>query len=357
MFSNSSLPTLTNVIISGNFAYEGGGVYSGTSSSPVLTSVTISGNHAAGTIEGGGGMYINSSSPALTNVTISGNTASTNGGGIYNSSPLKLTNVTISGNVAGNYGGGIYNTNSNYPAIRNSIIWGNTAATGSTIYNAIGQPDIWHSIIEGSGGSGSGWVNAMGSDDGNNLDINPQFAAPAAGDYHLTVNSPAINAGNNNNYPVTTGGGWNGDSPVYSAYNAISLASLKEQVRLALAKDSGGADRFRGTAIDMGAFEEPGGISSGIPAITLTIDDAGQGAFSQGTFTINKTGNQSQTVNLESGEGYSSPVWYVDGVQAGTGTSVTVNAADYAVGGHSLSLVVQKGGVPWSKSITFTVEN
>jgi hypothetical protein len=45
----------------------------------------------------------------------------------------------------------------------------------------------------------------------------------------------------------------------------------------------------------------------------------------------------------------------VDGELKGTGTAITVNAADYGVGGHYLTLLISKGGVSWSKEITFTV--
>jgi hypothetical protein len=94
-------------------------------------------------------------------------------------------------------------------------------------------------------------------------------------------------------------------------------------------------------------------------AITLTITDVGDGSFSQASFTINKSGtpnSDSQTVTI-TGTGYTNIRWFVDGVQKGTENSVTVNAANYMTGGHSLSLLVDKGGASWSKSIDFTVEN
>jgi fibronectin type 3 domain-containing protein len=91
--------------------------------------------------------------------------------------------------------------------------------------------------------------------------------------------------------------------------------------------------------------------------ITVTID-RGQGAFSQGDFTVSKTGSQTQDIAV-TGTGYSSPRWFVDGVQRGTGNSITVRAADYAAGVHSLSLLVEMEisgvNVPWSKEIDFTV--
>jgi uncharacterized repeat protein (TIGR02543 family) len=88
--------------------------------------------------------------------------------------------------------------------------------------------------------------------------------------------------------------------------------------------------------------------------ITLN-PDAGDGAFSQSTFTISKGGGTgSQTVNI-TGQGYTNPRWEVDGELKGTGNSITINAADYSVGGHILTLIISKGGVSWSKEIGFTV--
>jgi uncharacterized repeat protein (TIGR02543 family) len=89
--------------------------------------------------------------------------------------------------------------------------------------------------------------------------------------------------------------------------------------------------------------------------ITLNLD-AGDGAFSQNTFTINKNGGtSSQTLSITGG--YTNPRWFVDGEPRGTETSIEIQAADYSLGGHTLSLFINKSGVSWSKEITFTVEN
>jgi uncharacterized repeat protein (TIGR02543 family) len=92
--------------------------------------------------------------------------------------------------------------------------------------------------------------------------------------------------------------------------------------------------------------------------ITLDLDD-GEGAFSEQRFTISINGTsgtpQSQTITI-TGD-YINPRWYVDNVLKGTANSITINAADYNVGGHSLSLLINKGGVSLSKDIPFTVIN
>ena len=251
-YSNSS-PTLTNVTFSGNTANNGGGMLNQDGSSPTLTNVTFSGNTAT---ESGGGMvnYIDSR-PTLTNVTFSGNTANLYGGGMLNqdgSSPT-LTNVTFSGNTAvnkngggmGNYfnssptltnvtfsgntaptGGGMRNLNSN-PTLRNVIIWGNMAPNNPGMFNEGSTPTITHSNVQGCGGS-SAWQTACGTNGGGNIDANPLFVDPGAGNLRLQAGSPAINRGNNAFVPsgVTT--------------------------------DLAGQPRIVGGTVDMGAYEYQG---------------------------------------------------------------------------------------------------
>ncbi|GHT78349.1 hypothetical protein FACS189464_1650 [Bacteroidia bacterium] len=242
--TNSS-PSLTNVTVSGNSAATiGGGMYNYINSSPSLTNVTVSGNSAAGS--GGGIENYGNSSPALINVIISGNSAGTSGGGMYNydnSSPA-LTNVTISGNSADTNGGGMYNSDNSSPALTNSIIWGNVTINGSdrNVYNLNGS--YAYSLVEGSGGSGSGsWQSSFGTDNGNNLDGDPRFenwidpaqggwTSNTDGDYRLQSASPAINAG---------------DSALYKT--ARNIADFTAE------KDLGGNPRLVSTNIDMGAYE------------------------------------------------------------------------------------------------------
>jgi uncharacterized repeat protein (TIGR02543 family) len=90
--------------------------------------------------------------------------------------------------------------------------------------------------------------------------------------------------------------------------------------------------------------------------ITLYLD-AGEGAFSQSSFTVYKSGGTAgQTVTL-SGTGYTNPRWYVDANLAQSGNSISINAADYTAGGHFLTLKVNRNDAPWSKEIAFTVTN
>ena len=203
---DSSSPVLTNVIFTGNSAgTRGGGMSNIHNSSPILTNTTFTGN-SAGTR--GGGMYNeNTSSPTLTNVTFTGNSADAEGGGMYNLNNFgTLTNVTFTGNSAGTEGGGMYNVISN-STLANVIIWdnqanGSTVSASASIFNSGLTPSITYSLIANSGGSGD-WNTAIGTDGGNNLDVDPKFveavnpadAPTTVGDLQLKTTSPAINTG------------------------------------------------------------------------------------------------------------------------------------------------------------------
>ena len=174
LYCYQSSPNLVNVTITGHATGFGGGIYCYMDSSPNLHSVTIS-NNAAGH---GGGIYCDQgSSPSLEYVILSDN-GSTKGGGIYcyESCYPSLDNVTISGNFASQYGGGIYCEFSNANLI-NSILWNNSP---QEIY---GSASATYSDIEG------GWAGE------GNIDSDPLFADPANGNYHLTEDSPCIDAG------------------------------------------------------------------------------------------------------------------------------------------------------------------
>ncbi|MCC5943028.1 MAG: T9SS type A sorting domain-containing protein [Balneolaceae bacterium] len=256
----SSSPTLTNVIFSGNSAdSQGGGMYNDFNSSPTLINVTFSGNTSS---SGGGIANIQGSSPTLANVTFLGNLAEFDGGGMinFNQSDPILINVSFSGNLANNEGGGIYNlststptlinvtisgneatigggmsNSASSPTLANVIIWGNS---GESIFNSSASiPEISHSLIEGSGGSGGDWVTSIGTDGGNNIDADPAFADPDDGDYTLQSTSPAINAGDPNTDLSLFPGGL--DNPIDLAGNPRVFDGLIQ-------------------IIDMGAYEFQG---------------------------------------------------------------------------------------------------
>jgi len=88
------------------------------------------------------------------------------------------------------------------------------------------------------------------------------------------------------------------------------------------------------------------------------IEDETVGGFAA-NITVSKTG-ATKTHQLQAAAGYASYEWYVDGIRktadAGSGDRYfTIKAADYAVGKHTLTIIVWKNGRPYSNEQSFTV--
>jgi len=229
-----SSPTLTNCTFIGNSARYGGGMNSHTthdSQTPcdlLLTKCTFSRNKSR---VNGGGMYSYHASAMLTNCTFIGNSAEYNGGGMHNhGTSAMLTNCTLTSNWASQFGGGMHNWNQSdvnltncifsgnsagsggaicnrrdcNPTLTSCILWGNAATQGDNIclalYHWAGQTftagiTVSYSDVEG-GDAGvhveTGCTLNWGE---GNIDTDPLFVDPVVGDYHLSVGSPCIDAG------------------------------------------------------------------------------------------------------------------------------------------------------------------
>ena len=209
--------TLTNCMISENSDSQGGVFVNG--GSTVLTGCTVSGNTSS---EGGRCLH-NHGAMTLIDCTVSGNSASGNGGGLFNhgghsdNDPtqfLKLTNCTVSGNSASGSGGGVYAylgspyNSYGHTIVGNTIIAGNSAATGPDVSGTTSFNNLLNHVISSQGNNligetdgSSGWVDS---------DLTGTIAAPLdallvpLGNYGgpiqtmgLLPGSPAIDAGNN----------------------------------------------------------------------------------------------------------------------------------------------------------------
>lgn len=137
----------------------------------------------------------------MTNVTANSNQEFVNclfaqnkgdrGGAIFTDTPSKavITNCTFSQNQAADTGGGLHTAGTTQ--VRNSIFYANTGVNGHGAIRNTGTLNATYSNIQGSGGSSS-WNNAIGTDQGNNLDVDPRFIA---GSLELNPLSLCRNAG------------------------------------------------------------------------------------------------------------------------------------------------------------------
>lgn len=173
-----SAPTITGCVVDGNGALSGGGIGCRSFSNAHIERCRISSNTA---LMNGGGLAITDSTPVPIGLELVQNTAGGKGGGVYcdNASPI-LVNVTIAANQAAT-GGGLFAQGTSAPTVTNSILWGDS-------------PDEIVSPLP----LGVTYCNVAGGHVGvGNLSTGDPFNAPASGDYHLRLDSPCRNAGNN----------------------------------------------------------------------------------------------------------------------------------------------------------------
>jgi hypothetical protein len=211
---DDSNPVIRNNTIAENSLNGiGAGIYCNIGSNPVISNNYISDNSSSGIIcsysnavitgnvisenygnDDGGGISCFNSNPTITYNIIYGNSAQCGGGIACNGSEPDIINNVLSGNIAtgnnGEYGGGMYFDGSDAFVI-NNILWADSSLVGSNeIYISDCFPFIFYCNIQG------GWPGP------GNIDVDPMFRDPEAGDFHLMStdcgdpdNSPCIDAG------------------------------------------------------------------------------------------------------------------------------------------------------------------
>lgn len=160
---------LYNKITNNSSAYNTGGITLSTNSSTIANNI-IANNTTVGQ---GGGILVYIASPTIKNNTIYGNTGGSNGGGIH---CISQSTVTIANNIVVSNGtGGIYKSSDSTITLSHNCVYGNTSYNYS-----------------------SGVTPDAGS-----ISVAPSFADSTAGDFHLAVDSPCLDAGDDS--AVVTG--------------------------------------------------------------------------------------------------------------------------------------------------------
>ncbi|MBN2279643.1 MAG: T9SS type A sorting domain-containing protein [Candidatus Marinimicrobia bacterium] len=207
MAIHNSTPLMTNLEISSNFSDNiGGGLYiSGPQSAPYIDRCIISGNSS---VSKGGGIFIgyNEYSVTIRNSILTGNSAFSElgaGGAMALSGPCSaiMENVTITGNHSTQYGGGIYTNFANF-SILNSIVQFNSSGEGRQVYTWSSGLQIVDCNIASDDydlmGTGESFFDRNINQDPLFIEpLDPNNAPSTAGDFHLSGNSPSVNAGNN----------------------------------------------------------------------------------------------------------------------------------------------------------------
>jgi CSLREA domain-containing protein len=168
--------TITNAIVTGNRAIEGGGggVWSDHEASLSLASSTFSGNTAAD--NGGGVAVVSKSGLVVSGGTFADNAATGDGGGIYAASEAAVTigGVVFTTNAAGvvvagegeGSGGGLFIGGSSAASVTGSTFTGNTASGegGGLAIDNNGSVSVTASEVRGNeAGAGGGGIENAGA--------------------------------------------------------------------------------------------------------------------------------------------------------------------------------------------------
>jgi hypothetical protein len=273
-------PIIRRCVITGNVAQQGGGAYLYVSSvrfdrctfegneandggalhAYAVTRARIDGGAVIGNVAvRGAGIRSRFADVRLRNVVLAENVASDRGGAYFGSdSRLRLNSTIVRDNVAS--AGGAFGLEQDGVIARNSTIVRNVATTegfGSVGSGFQSQPLFYNSIVRDNGPTPfDGWINPFvrfsnfegGASGEGNIDVDPGFVDPMAGDFRLSTGSPSIDAGSD---------GW------------VSSFDLREL---------GGDLRIQGAAVDQGAFEVKGAVAappSRDGRLTVTVKDDG----------------------------------------------------------------------------------
>src|SRR5690554_356801 len=192
LFAFDSEITLLDVLFEENIAEVGGGIVivSGNDNNAFIKNAYFKNNEATDTY--GGGLINEGCITTLVNTLFTGNKSSQAGGAIANAGELNLLNNTITQNEGITVGaGGIYHLMGNL-TMTNSIVWGNIGPAGADIAN-IDEFTASFSLYDDSDIYNDGNFTCD-----NCLTTNPDFADATSGDFTLSGNSPAIDAGDTN---------------------------------------------------------------------------------------------------------------------------------------------------------------
>ncbi len=287
--------TITDSIIRDNSTTANHGGFYMAGGTITLDRCTITGNTAAS--RGGGGTFSSVAATAGTtiqNTFVTGNKATGfEGGGFWidqntNAHTVNITNSTFAGNSANAQGGGLHTTGAPAITVKNSIFWRNGGVGGGTSakHEINGTVTASYSDIRQSGFTGN-----------NNINIDPLFVSPvsytsaptSSGNYHLQLNSPAVDMGtaagapgldiDNNIRPLGAGVDMGADEVVSVTNYAPALTWTGETGYSADGVNSdtgssGASFEFRVTYVD--ADNNPPG------AIQVWVDENDNGLFDAG---------------------------------------------------------------------------
>lgn len=390
--SDSSL-TITQCIFTGNKSVFFGGalaIFQNNASVTVNVQRSQFINNTAGDLTSNSGLggaieaLVNTSGGAETvnivNSTFTGNTATYDGGAIdvsgfgATSPTVTITNSSFSGNNAN----GFVASGSPLPApsaplhvpgaidsyqgsvtITNSVLW---ADNTSTEYSTLNNPST-----SGAGSRGITYSDVQGGAGGTgNLNTDPLYVNPAAGDVRLKYNSPAIHAGTTAGAPgIDLSGNSRGSNPDMGAYQYFVTTNASAITAVPTIQFAGLVASFTdasGNVAPVGAFAAVIVWGDGSSSAGTISQSGGSGSTYgvSGTHTYAQAGAYTLSVTVTA----STNAPQVTGVGSGTATvallttvtavSPSAGTINYGTAATFTATVTSNGGVVTGGSVTFT---
>ncbi len=319
-----------------NYAF-GGGIGMNGGGTPRIEANYIARNTSS---QGGGIGMVNSSSPTFVNNVIVSNKGS-QGGGVYFALPSGAKPIFLNNTFADNdapSSSALFASPFDTVLVTNNII---AAKTGQTAifcqqFNATVSPVFSYNDVYSSGGALYAGICSDQTGSNGNVSADPLFSNAAAGDYHLSFNSPAIDIGNN----LAPG---------------MSSTDYDQNPRIVIGKTGGNA------IVDLGALEYQGATTMTVSPSSLTF--AAQKVGTRGdpqALTVTNTG--SRTLRLKPfaiGADFTETDNCVgpSGVAPGASCAVNVVFVPATAGPHAESVVITGSNVvdaPSTVSVTGT---
>ncbi len=243
---NSSVMKVTGCTFSNNQGSNGGVSYTNNNCNSVFLNCKMYNNTATNS---GGAFYMTDYCIVTMYNTLVYKNFAVYGGAIYSvsNSYFNCINSTFYGNNASTKGGAFYcsvSPDAMYMKLYNTIIYGNTSPTNPNWfreYFTVSNIHVRNSIIQGSGGSAA-WSTNFGTNDGNNLDVNPLFTNTTQDleDFRLQATSPGIDTSYNLllNLPNSNNSWTSSDTDVYGnsrlVGNGVDIGAAENQSILSI---------------------------------------------------------------------------------------------------------------------------
>ena len=354
--ANGTAAVIQNNTIEGNYtavsvpnAESGGaGIFAHNGALVLIQKNIITGNGAADSNAKGGAILLEGASALIINNLIYNNVAGKAGGGIAvlngaaPSGAISLVNNTVAANTViqqptflgiPSAGEEVDIEGGNPVTLNNNIFWANDAraavtCNGPGVFVTFSNDDIHNAVGPTTADVGTGVCGFQPGLNGN-LSADPRFADVGFSQFHLTPQSPAIDAGSNADLSATSALGANISTDLDGNPRVVNGQNYPSQA-----------------VVDMGCYEFRGANAPTAFALTSSLNPSNLGQTVTFSAAVSLgTGTATGTVTFSDGATQLGTV----ALSAGTAQFATANLT---AGTHTITALFNPGGTPGASTAT-----